>query len=104
MGLSIILGGLAVASVVAPAAQLEPHRVVVVQRQTPAPAPTFQLPETAGSGVLPSPIAVRQTVAYPRIAGPEPVQKQSVLPSLDWDDGNAALKMRAAGIHLGWNF
>ncbi|WP_336977597.1 hypothetical protein [Altererythrobacter fulvus] len=103
MGLSIFLGGLAAVSLTAQSPQVE-LRSVVVQRHKPAAVPTFQLPEGVRADVLPSPVAARQSVAYPRIAGPEAVDKPAALPSLDWDKGNAALKMRVMGLHLGWNF
>ncbi len=103
MGLNILLGGVAVASMAVQTPQAEPQKIVL-QRQEVGGSSTFRLPQAEGAGSPATPATGRPTAAFPRIAVPVPRAQPASLPSLDWDKGNAALKMGVVGLHLGWNF
>lgn len=103
MGLNILIGGVVVASLAAQTPQAETQKIVL-QRQEAGSSPTFRLPQAEGAGSPATPATARPNGAFPRIAVPVPRMQPASLPSLDWDKGNAALKMGVVGLHLGWNF
>lgn len=82
--------------------QLAPPETAVSQRETPSPAPAWRLP--ADTPPVPARNAARRDAPYPRVEEPASDSGRITLPSVDWWQGSAELKVKMTGIHFGWDF
>ena len=66
--------------------------------------PAYRLPAAPGTDTAPPRGGARKDTAYPRIEPPDSTADPVALPSVDWWQGSAAIKMRVVGVHFGWDF
>jgi len=74
------------------------------QAREQAGLPAYRLPVAPGTDTAPPRGGARKDTAYPRIEPPDSTADPVALPSVDWWQGSAAIKMRVVGVHFGWDF